>query len=65
MEAILRKLLRKDQLPDLGITESPSTLLRWEAAGLFPKRAKLAGFRVAWDQAEIQAWIDRQFSQSK
>lgn len=55
----MKKLLRKDGLELLGVYESHSTLLRWEAAGLFPKRIKLAGFRVAWVESEVLEWIEQ------
>jgi hypothetical protein len=41
-------LLTREDLPRLGITISPSTLLRLEAAGQFPKRIRLGHHSVAW-----------------
>jgi prophage regulatory protein len=39
---------------------SPATLDRWEAAGLFPKRIRLGTGRVAWWEAEVLEWLERQ-----
>lgn len=50
-------LLTRDDLPRLGITISPSTLLRLEAAGNFPKRIRLGHHSVAWLASEIDAHI--------
>lgn len=50
-------LLTRDDLPRLGITISPSTLLRLEAAGRFPKRIRLGHHSVAWLASEIEAHI--------
>lgn len=51
-------LLTREDLPRLGITISPSTLLRLEAAGQFPKRIRLGRHSVAWLAAEIHAHIE-------
>lgn len=48
--------LRAD-LRRLGISVSNSTLLRWEAAGRFPRRIRMGGTSVAWLSSEIDAWI--------
>jgi prophage regulatory protein len=52
-------LLTRDDLPRLGINISPSTLLRLEAAGRFPKRIRLGEHSVAWLASEIEAHIAR------
>ena len=52
-----KMLLTRDDLPRLGIPNSPSTLLRWEAAGRFPKRVRLGEHSVAWLASEIEAHI--------
>lgn len=36
---------------------SPAHLARLEAAGLFPKRAKLGKCRVGWVEQEILDWM--------
>ena len=36
---------------------SRTTIWRLERDGLFPKRRLLTGKIVAWDEAEIDAWI--------
>lgn len=49
----------RGDLPRLGINISPSTLLRLEAAGKFPKRVRIGAHSVAWLASEIQQHIDR------
>ncbi len=51
-------LLTRGDLPRLGIHISPSTLLRLEAAGKFPKRVRLGEHSVAWVASEIHAYIE-------
>lgn len=51
-------LLTRGDLPRLGIHISPSTLLRLEAAGKFPKRVRLGAHSVAWVASEIHAHIE-------
>lgn len=60
MTAILptKILLTRDDLPRLGISVSPSTLLRLEAAGRFPRRIRLGAHSVAWLASEIYAHIE-------
>ncbi len=48
---------RKD-LKELGIVVSNTTLLRWEAAGRFPRRVRLAGTSVVWLKSEILEWLN-------
>ncbi|MGR3604813.1 helix-turn-helix transcriptional regulator [Sulfitobacter sp.] len=51
-------LLVRGDLPRLGINLSPSTLLRLEAAGKFPKRVRIGAHSVAWLASEIHAHIE-------
>jgi prophage regulatory protein len=51
-------LLTRGDLPRLGLNLSPSTLLRLEAAGKFPKRVRIGDHSVAWLASEIHAHID-------
>jgi predicted DNA-binding transcriptional regulator AlpA len=51
-------LLTRNDLPRLGLNLSPSTLLRLEAAGQFPKRVRIAPHSVAWLASEIHAHIE-------
>ena len=51
-------VLSRDDLSRLGIRVSNSSLLRWEAAGRFPRRIRMAGTSVAWIKAEVDAWIE-------
>lgn len=50
-------LLTREDLPRLGLNLSPSTLLRLEAAGQFPKRVRIGAHSVAWLASEIDAHI--------
>jgi prophage regulatory protein len=52
--------LSRTGLKRLGLTESNSTLLRWEADGRFPRRARLGGTRVAWLYDEVMEWLEEQ-----
>lgn len=49
-------LVRKD-LVRLGINVSNSTMLRWEAAGRFPKRIRVGDQSVAWLASEIHQHV--------
>lgn len=51
-------LLVREDLPRLGINLSPSTLLRLEATGKFPKRVRIGAHSVAWLASEIHAHIE-------
>ncbi len=48
--------------PDLrarkGIVWSRVYLARLEKAGKFPRRIRLGANSVAWDEAEIDAWLE-------
>ncbi|HEY8594560.1 MAG TPA: AlpA family phage regulatory protein [Devosiaceae bacterium] len=50
-------LANRADLARLGIKVSNSTLLRWEAAGRFPRRIRMAGTSVAWLLNEIEQWL--------
>ncbi len=50
------KLLTKKEVRS-RTTISFAQIDRLESRGLFPKRVKL-GFRVAWVEEEIEAWIE-------
>jgi predicted DNA-binding transcriptional regulator AlpA len=50
-------LANRSDLKGFGINVSNSTLLRWEAAGRFPRRIRMAGTSVAWLLAEIEQWL--------
>lgn len=50
-------LLTRSDLPRLGLNLSPSTLLRLEAAGQFPKRVRIGAHSVAWLASEVQSHI--------
>ena len=50
-------LANRADLARLGIKVSNSTLLRWEAAGRFPRRIRMAGTSVAWLLTEVEQWV--------
>jgi prophage regulatory protein len=50
-------LLVRGDLPRLGINLSPSTLLRLEAEGKFPKRVRIGAHSVAWLATEVHEHI--------
>ena len=50
-------LANRADLARFGIKVSNSTLLRWEAAGRFPRRIRMAGTSVAWLLNEIEQWL--------
>ncbi|PLX37584.1 MAG: hypothetical protein C0606_04645 [Hyphomicrobiales bacterium] len=51
-------VLNRQDLTKLGIRVNNSSLLRWEAAGRFPRRIRMAGTSVAWIKAEVDAWLE-------
>lgn len=51
-------LLTRGDLPRLGINLSPSTLLRLETAGKFPKRIRIGDHSVAWIASEVFAHLE-------
>lgn len=57
-QRLSRKVLSRGDLRRLGIWQSNSTLLRHEATGRFPRRARFSGSTVFWDHDEIMAWIE-------
>ncbi len=59
-------LANRADLARFGIRVSNSTLLRWEAAGRFPRRIRMAGTSVAWLLNEIEQWLtDRSEERSR
>lgn len=58
-------ILGRDDLRKIGIKVSNSSLLRWENAGLFPRRLRLAGTRVAWLKSEIDDWFNTRAEERK
>jgi prophage regulatory protein len=52
----MRKLITWKELKKL-IVYSRTHIARLEKAGEFPRRLSLGKRRVAWDEAEIEAWI--------
>ena len=52
-----RVILVREDLQSIGIKVSNSSLLRWEHAGRFPRRIRMAGTSVAWLKSEVDAWL--------
>ena len=50
-------LVRSNELTDI-VPYSQNHVRRLEAAGLFPKRIQIGANRVAWNRAEIEAWVN-------
>ena len=55
-QATSRIFYSRDDLFALGIEVADITLLRWELALRFPRRAKLGGGTLAWPKDEVDAW---------
>lgn len=55
--------LDRDGLRQLGIRKANSTLLRWEKAGLFPRRYRIGGC-VFWNQESVRAHLARLASEA-
>jgi prophage regulatory protein len=56
------RLLSHPDLKAKGVPYTPYHLRRLEQAGRFPARVSLGG-RVAWVEAEIDAWIREKMKQ--
>ena len=52
-------LLLHQDLDQMGLSVSNTTLLRWEKAGRFPRRLRLAGTRVAWLKSKVDEWLNQ------
>lgn len=50
-------LLNRKQVESMTGLSRP-TIYRWMPLGKFPKPLRLGVKKVAWKQADIQAWID-------
>lgn len=55
---VRRRFYTREHLWKLGVTQSPSTLLRLEAAGRWPKRVRIGDHSVAWIKDEVDAHLD-------
>lgn len=51
--------LSRQDLRDLGIRVSASTLIRWQNAGRFPKAVRLGGSKLAWQKDLVMQWCDQ------
>ena len=65
-----RVFITREELKEMGIGVSNSTLLRWEDTGNFPKRVRLSNGNVVWVYYEISNWVlakiaQRQMSSNK
>ena len=52
-----RKLLMLSQVQEI-VPYSASHIWRLERLGLFPRRIRLGGNRVAWLQSEVNGWVE-------
>lgn len=57
--------LSRQDLRDLGIRVSPSTLIRWQNANRFPKAVRLGGTSLAWRYDEIMKWCEERTEEAK
>jgi prophage regulatory protein len=55
--------LNRNDLKDLGITVSNSTLHRWERTGRFPRRSRLGGTTVVWPRALVLEWCKERINE--
>lgn len=55
---VRRRFYTREHLRILGVTQSPSTLLRLEATGRWPKRVRIGDHSVAWLKDEVDAHLD-------
>lgn len=57
-ETLKKTLATRNDLKSMGINVSPTTLLRWEARGRFPRRIKMGGTTCAWLMSELRDWLE-------
>lgn len=53
-------LLTRQDLVAMGISYSPSHLIKLEKDGLFPERIRLSAQKICWDLQEVQQWLEAQ-----
>ena len=56
---VRRRFYTREHLRQLGVTQSPSTLLRLEAAGRWPKRVRIGDHSVAWLKDEVDTHLEQ------
>ena len=59
-----RRLITPKDLPSKGICFHPNHLRRMWQAGPFPEPIHLSPRRIAWDEADIDAWIDAKLARA-
>lgn len=57
--------LTRQDLYDLGIRVSASTLIRWQNAGRFPKACRLGGCSLAWPRAQVMQWCEERIEEAQ
>ena len=57
--------LTRQDLRDLGIRVSASTLIRWQNAGRFPKACRLGGCSLAWPRDEVMQWCEDRIEEAQ
>ena len=55
--ATVKKFLMLPQVQEI-VPYSASHIWRLERLGLFPRRIRLGGNRVAWLQSEVNGWVE-------
>jgi prophage regulatory protein len=59
-----RRLIRRDELKR-RVPYSLTHVWRLEQQGEFPRRITIGENRVAWDEAEVEAWIEARIRAGK
>jgi prophage regulatory protein len=59
-----RRLIRRDELKR-RVPYSLTHVWRLEQRGEFPKRIVIGENRVAWDEAEVDAWVEARIRAGK
>jgi prophage regulatory protein len=54
----MKRLVNRSGLKAKGIEWCNAHLIRMEKKGRFPQRLRLGGRSVAWDEDEIDRWIE-------
>ena len=61
----MMRLVTFAELRPMGVLYTRQHLYNLETKGLFPKRVKLGGGRVAWVTKDVMAWVDQKVKDSK
>ncbi|MEM7241500.1 MAG: AlpA family phage regulatory protein [Pseudomonadota bacterium] len=58
------RILSKKAVREL-VLYSPQHIVRFEKAGLFPKRVQLGPNRVGWVESEVLEWLEERLKNRK